>query len=121
MSTKAADTTQALGAPEIEPPADDERTQFAPLAQTGNALPLGHVLRHFRLDALIGEGGFGIVYRAHDLQLRRTVAIKEYMPASLAMRCPDLSVAVRSPRCADTFARGLRSFVVEAQTLAGLE
>ena len=37
---------------------------------------LGQQLNHFRLDALIGGGGMGAVFRGHDEQLDRTVAIK---------------------------------------------
>jgi hypothetical protein len=35
---------------------------------------VGRVLAGHRIDALIGEGGMGVVYRASHLQLRRTVA-----------------------------------------------
>ncbi len=56
----------------------------------GNILPVGHRLHEFEITGLIGEGGFGIVYLARDTQLERTVAIKEYMPASLATRNEDL-------------------------------
>ncbi len=37
---------------------------------------LGQCLNHFRLDELIGGGGMGAVFRAHDEKLDRTVAIK---------------------------------------------
>ncbi|MDC0295259.1 serine/threonine protein kinase [bacterium] len=37
---------------------------------------LGQHLNHFLLEALIGGGGMGAVFRAHDDQLDRTVAIK---------------------------------------------
>lgn len=88
---------------------------------SGNALPIGHRLHEFEIEGLVGEGGFGIVYLARDTQLRRTVAIKEYMPASLASRAGDLSVTVRSERHRETFTLGMRSFVNEARLLASFD
>jgi len=87
----------------------------------GNILPVGHRLHEFEITGLIGEGGFGIVYLARDTQLERTVAIKEYMPASLATRNDNLQVSVRSERHRDTFALGMRSFVNEAKLLASFD
>ncbi len=37
---------------------------------------IGKVIAHYRLDALIGDGGMGTVYKAYDLNLERVVAIK---------------------------------------------
>ena len=82
------------------------------------ALPVATRLHEFEIVSVIGQGGFGIVYLAHDLTLDRRVAIKEYMPSSLAVRTQAMTVAVRSERHADTFAAGLRSFVNEARLLA---
>jgi serine/threonine protein kinase len=83
-----------------------------------NALPVGTRLGEFEIIGLVGEGGFGIVYLARDESLDRTIALKEYMPAELAQREGTTLVAIKTPRHADTFAAGLRSFINEARLLA---
>ncbi|MBL0089591.1 MAG: serine/threonine protein kinase [Ideonella sp.] len=84
----------------------------------GNALPAGTRLGEFELRSVVGVGGFGIVYLAFDHGLEREVAIKEYMPTSLAARTATLHVSSTSPGNAETFALGLKSFVNEARLLA---
>jgi serine/threonine protein kinase len=84
----------------------------------GNLLPVGARLGEFEISGLIGEGGFGIVYRADDHSLGRVVALKEYMPAALAARTADYSVSIKSERVRETFEIGLRSFINEARMLA---
>ncbi|MET0351316.1 MAG: serine/threonine-protein kinase [Rhizobacter sp.] len=81
-------------------------------------LPEGTRLGEFELIRVIGEGGFGIVYLAWDHSLERRVALKEYMPATLASRADGTTVSPRSERHRDTFEAGLRSFVNEARLLA---
>ena len=83
-----------------------------------SALPAGTRLGEFELLSLLGVGGFGIVYLAFDHALEREVAVKEYMPASLAGRTETLHVSLRSQSDAETFALGLKSFVNEAKMLA---
>ncbi|WP_018607288.1 serine/threonine-protein kinase [Uliginosibacterium gangwonense] len=83
-----------------------------------NRLPIGTRLGEFEIIGLIGEGGFGIVYLAQDHSLQRRVALKEYMPASLASRGANAAVVVRSERHQETFEIGRRSFVNEARLLA---
>ncbi|WEF34209.1 serine/threonine protein kinase [Pseudoduganella chitinolytica] len=80
-------------------------------------LPVGTRLGEFEIVGLLGVGGFGIVYRAHDCSLGRDVALKEYMPSALASRS-QANVHVNSARHADMFQAGLRSFVNEARMLA---
>lgn len=89
-----------------------------PQEERPHPLGTGHRLDEFELLEVIGEGGFGIVYRAYDHSLQREVAVKEYMPSMLARRVGDNSVHVRSERLTATFAAGLRSFINEARTLA---
>ena len=40
------------------------------------ALNVGDRLGHYDVTALIGQGGMGEVYRAHDTKLGRDVALK---------------------------------------------
>jgi len=83
-----------------------------------NALSAGHRFNEFEIKEVIGGGGFGIVYRAWDHLLERTIAIKEYMPLSLAIRNDDMSLGLRSERYQKLFAAGLTSFIQEARLLA---
>ena len=81
------------------------------------ALPVGTLLGDYRLDAVIGHGGFGITYRAFDSQLAKVVAIKEYLPVEFAVRQGDKVVA-RGARFAEDFAWGRERFLDEARALA---
>ncbi len=87
-------------------------------AEGPEALPAGTRVAEFEIRRLLGSGGFGIVYLAWDHALEREVALKEYMPGTLAGRGDGLQVSVRSRASADTFALGLRSFINEARLLA---
>jgi hypothetical protein len=94
--------------------ADTPRNEAHPPA----ALPVGAKLGEFEVLGVLGIGGFGIVYLALDHALEREVAVKEYMPASLAGRTETMHVSLRSQSDAETFELGRRSFVNEARLLA---
>lgn len=83
-----------------------------------SALPVGTRLAEFEITGVIGEGGFGIVYSAHDSSLERIVAIKEYLPSAFAQRGDIGVVQVKSEDHRKTFTAGLASFINEARMLA---
>src|SRR5438046_7478059 len=43
---------------------------------------VGQTLNQYRVEGVLGQGGMGVVYRAHDLKLQRAVALK-VLPAEL--------------------------------------
>ena len=83
-----------------------------------NALPSGTRFEEYRLDAVLGAGGFGITYRAYDAHLDKFVAIKEYLPVEFATRTEASTVVPHSNADAQDFHWGLTRFLDEARTLA---
>ena len=83
-----------------------------------DALPAGSRLHWYVLERVLGQGGFGITYLAHDTNLDRPVAIKEYLPAEIARRRSDGSAWPHSDTLAKRYAWGLERFLLEARTLA---
>lgn len=88
---------------------------------SGEGLPIGTRLHEFELTRLVGVGGFGVVYMATDHSLQRRVALKEYMPGSLAQRSGAMQVSVKSERYRETFEAGRKSFINEARLLASFD
>jgi formylglycine-generating enzyme required for sulfatase activity/serine/threonine protein kinase len=85
----------------------------------GQALPVGFVLNgEYRIDSLLGEGGFGKTYLAFELGLDRHVALKEFFPTELAMRSPSASVVPSQPARAEDFSKWQDRFASEARLLA---
>lgn len=82
------------------------------------ALPAGFRLHEYRIDAILGQGGFGIAYAATDVNLNASVVIKEYLPEGFAYRAEDYTVSARTDEDQDFYQSGLDSFLVEARTLA---
>ncbi|MBI3371893.1 MAG: protein kinase [Betaproteobacteria bacterium] len=83
-----------------------------------NALQADAMLQEYRIDSVLGAGGFGMTYLGLDTHLEKYVAIKEYLPTELAMRAADGTVVpLTSEREAD-YRWGLERFILEARTLA---
>ena len=85
------------------------------------ALQPGQAIGRYEIVAILGQGGFGITYRARDAQLNREVAIKEYLPSALAVRLDGVTVLPRTTKLADDFTWGRERFVEEGRTLATLQ
>ncbi|RZL11741.1 MAG: HAMP domain-containing protein [Rubrivivax sp.] len=91
---------------------------FQPKTGTALALPAGFRLHEYRIDRVLGQGGFGITYLATDVNLNTKVAIKEYLPEDIAFRKSGQTVSAHSSRYQQRYRSGLDSFLVEGRTLA---
>lgn len=80
-------------------------------------LPPNTLIGGYRIVRKIAAGGFGLVYQAIDEQAQQ-VAIKEYFPASLAIRVPGTLVPQVLPEKLSLFRLGLKSFFEEGRSLA---
>lgn len=80
-------------------------------------LPPDTVIGGYRIVRKLAAGGFGVVYLALDPQGEK-VAIKEYLPASLATRSPGDVLPWVHPDKLSLYRLGLRSFFEEGRALA---
>lgn len=84
---------------------------------SNKALPTGSVLREWRLEEVLGVGGFGIVYRGRGAYFGELVAIKEYFPSAISDRLDDETVKPMDSSAEEIYALGLQKFVEEAKIL----
>jgi serine/threonine protein kinase len=87
--------------------------------QANQPLPEGHQLQNYRILRVLAHGGFSIVYLAHD-ENEAPVAIKEYLPSTLALRTGAGAVPVVPEVHAAAFRYGLKCFFEEGRALASL-
>jgi Protein kinase domain len=82
-------------------------------------LPSNTVLADsYRIERVIGSGGFGITYLAEDVNLKITVALKEYYPQECGTRDQDMRIRAKSVQDKPTFEWGRSNSLQEARTLA---
>jgi serine/threonine protein kinase/HAMP domain-containing protein len=110
LPAQSADGTAATGV--------SQRATPTPIAGGTLALPLGFKLHEYRIDSILGQGGFGITYLATDVHLNAKVAIKEYLPEDFAARASDKSVSPRRAEDREFYQHALDCFLIEARTLA---
>lgn len=81
-----------------------------------DALPIGAEVGQYAIETVLGQGGFGIVYRArHPVHGR--VALKEFYPKSQASRVPDGTIVPSTPRSQEAFAKGVERLLAEGMKL----
>lgn len=85
-----------------------------------NHIPQRSVLAgRYIIGPVLGFGGFGVTYKAWDIQLESVVAIKEYFPSSTVNRIPgQLQVTPYSEQGRVEFAKGIARFLEEARNTA---
>lgn len=87
-------------------------------------LKSGALLRHetYRIEKILGQGGFGITYLATDLALDRLVAIKEFFPKDYCDRVGDTShITLGTSSSAEFVSRLKAKFLKEARNIAKLD
>ena len=89
-------------------------------ATNNQALPVGYQLTDYEIRKVLSAGGFSIVYIARD-QHKKTVAIKEYLPTTLALRSEGSQVIVSSDEASNSFRHGLKCFFEEGRALANID
>ena len=82
-------------------------------------LQSGSQIENYQIKRVLGVGGFGITYQAHDINLDCPVALKEYFPHGLAVReANGMQVGAKSKKDEHVYEYGLQRFMDEARILA---
>ncbi|MBW7901332.1 MAG: serine/threonine protein kinase [Rhodocyclaceae bacterium] len=87
--------------------------------QANHALPKGYRIDQYSIERQLSLGGFSIVYLATDDAGQR-VAIKEYLPNSLALRGEGEIAPNIAPEHLGAFRYGMKCFFEEGRALARL-
>lgn len=88
-------------------------------SQSNSPLPAGFQLDQYQIERQLSLGGFSIVYLAFDAE-RTPVAIKEYLPNSLALRKDGAIMPLVPAENEPAFRYGMKCFFEEGRSLAKL-
>ncbi len=88
-------------------------------SQANASLPIGYQLEQYRIERQLSLGGFSIVYLAYD-EDDNAVAIKEYLPNTLALRTEGEISPQIPPEHQAAFRYGMKCFFEEGRSLARL-
>jgi len=91
----------------------DDRSNF----MSPRPLSAGSQINGYKIREVLGMGGLGITYRAHDSKLDREVAIREYLPTAYALRHINFSVKPISGEHKNRYEQGLANFLDVANSL----
>jgi serine/threonine protein kinase len=86
------------------------------VASKNLSLPIGYKLQDYEILKVLSSGGFSFVYLAQDKD-NNTVAIKEYLPTSIALRLEGATIEA-NPENVTLFKHGLKCFFDEGLVLA---
>jgi len=87
--------------------------------QVNHPLPAGFQIDEYRIERQLSMGGFSIVHVATDPE-GKTVAIKEYLPNTLALRTEGKTAPVIAEDHLPAFRYGMKCFFEEGRSLASL-
>jgi len=83
------------------------------------SLPVGYKLQDYEIIRVLSTGGFSFVYLAKDKD-SKVVAIKEYLPTSIALRVEGSTIQA-TPEHLPLFKHGMKCFFDEGLALAKIE
>ena len=112
-------TCEKCGRPIADSAAACPYCGYSQTEEVPNALQPGwEIAGRYRIESVIGIGGFGITYRAYDKKLACTIALKEYFPSGITNRIPgSKEVILYAGKRTEEFRQGYARFLNEAQNM----
>lgn len=88
-------------------------------AEVYHMMPGSILAGKYIVGKTLGYGGFGVTYIGYDAELKRKVAIKEYLPGEFSTRIPGQTmVTIYEDEKHEQFQSGITKFLDEAKRLA---